>query len=271
MTRPPEALVDQFDEWLARIIAFCFSLPPTPFVRLVNRATGETMYEQALQEGLMPLMTWIKGIIDFIISNWFGFSDIEMVWDDVRKVDPAEKEQRDITLANEGALSLDDIRTERGMEPLGVPPMIRGIGPMGFISIEGVKKIIANGWDVTGLPQAPPAGAEAGMPGAGGQDVDQLVESLPPEILQALGIDPAELGSPAGPAAGGGAGAAPVAQAQAQPAQPAQAAAPQGGGGEQAGPGGNVIPFHQHPGVRAALAEGDRVARHHAARMKGGK
>src|SRR5215472_14829372 len=46
MTRPPEALVDQFDEWLARIIAFCFSLPPTPFVRLVNRATGETMYEE---------------------------------------------------------------------------------------------------------------------------------------------------------------------------------------------------------------------------------
>jgi hypothetical protein len=269
MTRPPEALVDQFDEWLARIIAFAFSLPPTPFVRLVNRATGETMYEEALQEGLMPLMQFIKGIIDYIIVHWFGFDDIEMVWDDVRKIDPAEKEQRDVVLANEGAISLDDIRSERGMEPLGVPAFIKGIGPMGFMSIEGVKKVIANGWDVTGLPQPQPGMEAAGVAGAApdGQNVDQLVEGLPPEILEALGIDPAELGN-----------GAPGAQDQ-----PAAPGGTDFGGGTQTGPspdsagdqvapgGGNVVPFHQHPGVRAALADGERQARHHAARMKGGQ
>jgi hypothetical protein len=266
MTRPPEALVDQFDEWLARIIAFAFSLPPTPFVRLVNRATGETMYEEALQEGLMPLMQWIKGLIDSIIKNWFGFDDIEMVWDDVRKIDPAEKEQRDVVLANEGAISLDDIRSERGMEPLGVPAFIKGIGPMGFMSIEGVKKVIANGWDVTGLPQVQPGMEGAGVAGAGpdGQNVDQLVEGLPPEILEALGIDPTEVGggalaqqaAPGGTDFGGGTQTGPP---------------PDSAGDQVTSPGGNVVPFHQHPGVRAALAEGERQARHHAARMKGGQ
>ena len=33
---------DEFDEWLARIVCYAFSLPPTAFMRQVNRATAET-------------------------------------------------------------------------------------------------------------------------------------------------------------------------------------------------------------------------------------
>jgi hypothetical protein len=32
---------DDFDEWLARIVCYAFSLPPTAFTRQVNRATAE--------------------------------------------------------------------------------------------------------------------------------------------------------------------------------------------------------------------------------------
>ena len=35
---------DEFDEWLARIVCYAFSLPPTAFVRQVNRATAETAH-----------------------------------------------------------------------------------------------------------------------------------------------------------------------------------------------------------------------------------
>jgi hypothetical protein len=270
------ALVDQFDEWLARIIAFCVSLPPTPFVRLVNRATGETMYEEALQEGLMPLMTWIKSLVDFMICHWFGYDDIEMVWDDVRKVDPAEKEQRDIALVNEGAISLDDIRTERGMEPLGIPPFVRGIGQLGFLSVEGMKKIIANGWDVTGLPQAPAPGAEMAGLGAGpgvGMDGpgagDEMLSGLPPEILEALGVAPAAQGGPTGPL-----------EARGVPPESAAYGAPSNSDAAVTGnlpansvPAGdsNVIPFHAHPGVKAALAHGEQLARQHAAQLRSAK
>ena len=51
--QPP--LKDQYDEWLARIICYAFSVPVSPFVNQVNRATGETMRLQATQEGLVPL------------------------------------------------------------------------------------------------------------------------------------------------------------------------------------------------------------------------
>src|SRR5205085_10066171 len=43
---------DDFDEWLARIVCYAFSLPPTAFTPQVNRATAQTAQEAALEEGL---------------------------------------------------------------------------------------------------------------------------------------------------------------------------------------------------------------------------
>src|SRR5207248_6986331 len=42
---------DDFDEWLARIVCYAFSLPPTAFTPQVNRATAQTAQEAALEEG----------------------------------------------------------------------------------------------------------------------------------------------------------------------------------------------------------------------------
>jgi hypothetical protein len=56
--QPP--LKDQYDEWLTRIICYAFSVPVSPFVSQVNRATGETLRQQAAQEGLVPLKAWVK-------------------------------------------------------------------------------------------------------------------------------------------------------------------------------------------------------------------
>jgi hypothetical protein len=40
--QPP--LKDAYDEWLARVICYAFSVPATPFVSQVNRATSETSH-----------------------------------------------------------------------------------------------------------------------------------------------------------------------------------------------------------------------------------
>ena len=60
---------DDFDEWLARIVCYAFSLPPTAFTRQINRATAETAQEAALDEGLAPLMGWVKRLIDHVIQD----------------------------------------------------------------------------------------------------------------------------------------------------------------------------------------------------------
>ena len=61
-----------YDEWLARVICYAFSVPASPFVSQVNRATSETMRLQATQEGLIPLKNWVKSALDLIIETRMG-------------------------------------------------------------------------------------------------------------------------------------------------------------------------------------------------------
>jgi hypothetical protein len=75
--QPP--LKDQYDEWLARVICYAFSVPATPFVAQVNRATSETMRLQATHEGLAPLKTWIKNALDQVIQVCTGEPGLEFV------------------------------------------------------------------------------------------------------------------------------------------------------------------------------------------------
>lgn len=277
-TRNDQALVDQFDEWLARVVQYCFSLPPTPLVRMMNRATSESAYEESLDEGLQPMMAWLKNIIDDIIVRWFKLPDLEFVWDDIKKVDPAEKEERDMALVQQGIISRDDMRADRGLEPLGVPPIVQGIGPLGFMSIDAMKKAIAAGWDLNGMPQPQPAlggmpGAPGGETGPGedpallgtGQDGDPL-NGLPKEIREALGVvETPEGGDAANPDQGAIAPAdAPMPPGRDLPPKAGALSVPTARGQ------GNVVPLHRHPGVLAALRHGDAQAKRAAARMAGG-
>jgi hypothetical protein len=84
-------LKDEFDEWLARIVCYAFSLPSTAFTRQVNRATAETAQEVALAEGLAPLMGWVKRLADHVIQDRMGHRDLEFAWIDLRPADPAEQ------------------------------------------------------------------------------------------------------------------------------------------------------------------------------------
>lgn len=199
-------LTDQFDEWLARIVCYAFSLPPLPFVKQMNRATAQNAYEASLEEGLEPLMVWIKNLMDDIVQEHFGYPDLEFVWDDRKKPAPAEMASINTSYMRQGVLSLDEVRQELGKEPLGMGHAIWGIGPMGitFVSdlIDPVKRQEMMGGAAGGLaPPGMPPGAGGGgalPPGAGGipgsqrmlpppAGRDPLV-GLPAGLLEAVGV-----------------------------------------------------------------------------------
>ena len=60
---------DDFDEWLARIICFAFSVPPQWATKAMNRATADNQSAQAEEEGLEPTKEWVKDLIDEIIGR----------------------------------------------------------------------------------------------------------------------------------------------------------------------------------------------------------
>jgi HK97 family phage portal protein len=110
------ALKDEFDEWLARIICFAFSLPPTAFVKEQNRATAETAREAALTEGLLPLMLWVKNWIDLILVKYFGVTDHEFVWADAKEQDALAQAQIDQIYLQTGVLDVNEVRSRLGLE-----------------------------------------------------------------------------------------------------------------------------------------------------------
>jgi hypothetical protein len=111
----PDPLADEFDEWLARIVCFAFSVPPTPFVKQLNRATAQTAQEAGLDEGLEPLMRWVKNLIDRVIRVGWGYADIELVWTAKREPKPAEQAAIDQIYLTCGVLSVDEVRQRLGL------------------------------------------------------------------------------------------------------------------------------------------------------------
>jgi phage portal protein BeeE len=79
---------DDFDEWLARIICYAFSVPPQWAVKLMNRATADNQSAQAEDEGLEPTKEWVKDLIDEIIVEEFDSPDLELAWLDEDEADP---------------------------------------------------------------------------------------------------------------------------------------------------------------------------------------
>jgi hypothetical protein len=113
-TRQPP-LKDLYDEWLARLICYAFSVPASAFVTQVNRATSETLRTQAAQEGLVPLKAWVKTALDRVITDCFNEPDLQFSWVGDDAIDPLQQAQTISILVNAGVKTVAEARIELGL------------------------------------------------------------------------------------------------------------------------------------------------------------
>jgi hypothetical protein len=141
---------DDFDEWLARIVCFAFSVPPQWAVKLMNRATADNQSEQSEDEGLEPTKEWVKDLIDEIIAEEFGSPDLELVWLNEDDNDLGKNEAALEARVKLGALTLNELRDALGLDPYANPaadrPMV--LTATGYVPIEA---------GVGAKPPAPPS------------------------------------------------------------------------------------------------------------------
>jgi hypothetical protein len=109
---------DEFDEWLARLVAYAFNLPPTPFIRQMNRATAGEDQDRGLEEGLEPLKLWTKRLIDGVVQDDQGCADLEFAWNDAPTVDAVAQAGIDDLALRNGSTTIDEVRGRRGQAPL---------------------------------------------------------------------------------------------------------------------------------------------------------
>ena len=118
-TRPPD-LKDEMDEFIARVVCFFFSIPPTAFVKMVNRASGQQMSETAQEEGIEPLAIWAASFINQIVQSPYGFNlpNCEFAWEDEAEVDQLKQAQIDEIEVKNGITKINEVRARKGQAPV---------------------------------------------------------------------------------------------------------------------------------------------------------
>lgn len=113
----PEPLKDEFDDWIARIVCFAFSIAPTPFIKENNKATAQTSKQQAEEDGLQGILNWIRNLLNYIINKYIS-KNVEFEWEIEDVTEPFVKAQIDVLYAQAGILTVDEIRASNGLDPL---------------------------------------------------------------------------------------------------------------------------------------------------------
>lgn len=111
-------LKDMYDEWLARVVCFAFNVSPNAFIAQVNRATAEVSQAAAREEGLTPVLQWIKGTMDMVLERYFGAADLEFDWVEEANIDPEVRSRIHKTYIDAKVLTPDEVREELGRDPL---------------------------------------------------------------------------------------------------------------------------------------------------------
>lgn len=111
-------LKDEFDEWLARVVTYAFSLPPTQFSKQEVRATTDQLQEAALKEGLEPMKVWIKDLIDYLLIRYLDAPDLEFRWDEEEALDPQSQQAILTAYQAQGNLTINEVRAKLGYDPV---------------------------------------------------------------------------------------------------------------------------------------------------------
>jgi hypothetical protein len=120
-TKEPE-LKNLYDEWLARIISYAFSVSPQALVNQVNRATANTQKELSEEEGLTPILKYTERLINEVIENDLGVPDAEFKWGADEQIDPVSESTVLVSYVNNGVMTRNEAREVIGMDKVTDAP-----------------------------------------------------------------------------------------------------------------------------------------------------
>jgi len=118
------------------MVCYAFSLPPTPFVKQMNRATAATVHDAALEEGLAPLQLWVTQFINHVIQEDFGISDLAFGWVDDREVDPKIQMETLTGYVTKGGLKINEMRDQLGQPPVPGGDVLMVLTANGYVPID---------------------------------------------------------------------------------------------------------------------------------------
>ncbi|MFZ0929675.1 MAG: hypothetical protein WAN11_13805 [Syntrophobacteraceae bacterium] len=113
---PVVTLKSDFDEWLARVVCYCFSVSPAPFVKMMNRASAQTQQQTAQEQGLLPGMRWIANFVNSLTWTYLNRPNLEFLWEEEKSTDPLIQMQVDKGYVDMGVQQPKQIADARGFD-----------------------------------------------------------------------------------------------------------------------------------------------------------
>jgi len=140
--KEPE-LKSDFDNWMWRKIALAFSLSPTALDSQTNRATAISEVARAEDEGVKPIMQWVKRLIDRIIRECYGRDDVEFTFRDKRELDAKTASEILTSEVKSGLTTINEARKEKGREPVEGGDVLMLATASGYVPIDGSRPLNA--------------------------------------------------------------------------------------------------------------------------------
>jgi len=112
----------QWQEFLLRVIADAFDLPPQFFgvERDVNRSTATEMNDLAFRQAIVPTARlFAEYLTRGAIAKKLGWDDLEFVFADVDSPNEMQDAQIQEILLRNGVMTVDEVRRARVLAPVG--------------------------------------------------------------------------------------------------------------------------------------------------------
>lgn len=108
----------EWQEFLLTMIANAFDLPPMLLgvTHDVNRSTAQELADEAFQNAVVPLAKLIADYLTRdVIVKALGWDDLRFVWSELESRDETTEVNIQVQLLQAGVLSVDEVRTMRGL------------------------------------------------------------------------------------------------------------------------------------------------------------
>lgn len=121
----------KFSEFVVRRACAIFHVAPDAYTAQVNRATAQISDERQAESADEQLMQWISSIITREIQAVQGYPDLCFAFVSERESNRLNAAQADKIEIESGQRSLDELRSEKGLSEIGIPPFVlTGQGPV---------------------------------------------------------------------------------------------------------------------------------------------
>lgn len=127
--KPEDMKYKEFQEWLMKKTCMLFDMQPQElgFTETVNKSTGDVQQDIGKSDGLIPLARFFEEIFTDVIQEDLGYEQLKFKYEGLEASDEKrEAEVAEIQIRS-GQKTVDEIRQERGEDPLGVDkPFVLG-------------------------------------------------------------------------------------------------------------------------------------------------